>query len=240
MSVPAARGLEARGSRDTIAPVRRIASRFAALTSLVVIALLACGCGGGDDSSSTVTQTGTEDLNPDATAFLGAALAASTAGEPGVVVLEVAPDSSSRLKVGDVVIACNGKPIATPDELHECGGGVEVGEQFTIRVIRGSKRFTLAEVLSPSAFLGVEVKDASGERGARVMSVAPGSPAADAGFEKDDLITALDETRVTDGDSLVAAVGTHAAGDEVTVAVVRGSKDLELSVTLVRNPATAG
>ena len=221
------------------------------------LAVAGAGCGGGGDasstsateasiattteaSSSTVTQTGTEELSPDATDFLGAVLAATTAGEPGVVVLEVAPDSLTRLKRGDVIVACNRKPVATPDELVACGGDVEAGGEFTIRVVRGSKRFTLAQVSTPAAFLGVEVKAASGERGAAVVAVAPGGPAAEAGFKAGDLIVAVDDVRVTDGDSLVAAVGTHAAGDEVTVAVVRGSKDLELSVTLVQNPATGG
>jgi S1-C subfamily serine protease len=213
----------------------------------LAIALVAGGCGGGGDSSSsstteasssTVTQTGTEELSPESTDFLGAVLAATTAGEPGVVVLTVAPDSLTRLKRGDVIIACNGKPVATPDELVDCGGNAEVNEQFTIRVVRGAHRFTLAEVASPTAFLGTEVKDTN--QGAVVVRIGPDSPAAQAGIEQDDLIVAVDDTPIHSGEDLVQAVGTHAPGDEVTVTLVRDSKEMDLSVTLVRNPSPSG
>jgi putative serine protease PepD len=229
----------------------------ASVVAASAVVMVIAGCGGGGDSSSssttaaststtteaassTVTQTGTEELSPDSTDFLGAVLAATTAGEPGVVVLEVAPDSLTRLKVGDVIIACNGEPVANPEELVDCGGDVEIGEQFTIRIVRGEKRFTLAQVASPTAFLGVEVKDASGGRGAAVVSVPSGSPAAEGGLQKGDLITALDDARVTSGDSLVEAVGTHVPGDEVTVTFTRDGEEMQASVTLVPNPGPSG
>ncbi len=37
-----------------------------------------------------------------------------------------------------------------------------MGEQFKIKVVRGSDRFTLVEVQSPTAYLGADVRDATG------------------------------------------------------------------------------
>jgi S1-C subfamily serine protease len=218
---------------------------------VLAISLAVAGCGGGDASSttstpeaesstttqeSTVTAVGTEG----STEFLSATLTAGTVGEPGVVVIEVAPDSLSRLKVGDVIIACNGDPVATPEELVECGGDPELGGQFTIRVVRGSNRFTLAEVQSPSAFLGTRVKDVPGGKGGRVVEVVSDSPADQAGIKPGDVIIAMDDTAVRNGDDLVQAVADHSPGDEVTVTAVRGSNEVEFSVTLVRNPGLSG
>lgn len=218
---------------------------------MLAISLAVAGCGGGDDSSttsapeaesapttqeSTVTAVGTEG----STEFLSATLTASTAGEPGVVVVEVAPDSLSRLKVGDVIIACNGEPVATPEELVECGGDPDVGEQFRIRVVRGSNRFTLAEVASPSAFLGTSVKDVPGGKGGRVVEVVADSPADQAGIKPGDVIIAMDDTTVRNGDDLVQAVAEHSPGEEVTVTAVRGPDEVEFSVTLVQNPGPSG
>ena len=209
--------------------------------TISVLVLGVAGCGGGDDSSSTTTQdssstttqAATETLTPDPTDFLGAVLAATTAGEPGVVVLTVAPDSLSRLKRGDVIVACNGEPVAGPDELVDCAGSPGINDQFTIRVVRGSHRFTLTEVLSPSAYLGAEVKDATGgTKGAVVVSIAPDSPAAETDLQKGDVISAIDETPVHDSDSLLEAIGSYVPGDEVMVSVNRGSEQLELTATL--------
>ena len=216
----------------------------------MLIALWASGCGGGESdttppseaSSSTTSQstTLTADGTGDSTEFLGATLTAATAGEPGVVVIDVEPGSVSRLKVGDVIVSVDGEPVADPDELIDAVGETELGDQFKIRVVRGSKRISFIEVQSPSAFLGTQVKDAPGDGGAAVVTVAGGSPAEKAGIEKGDVLVAVDGTPVRSGDELVEAVAAHSPGDEVTVTATRGSDEVELSVTLVRNPGIGG
>lgn len=150
----------------------------------------------------------------------------------------VQADSLSRLRRGDVIIAVNHMPIAGPQELIDTVGDPAVGEQFTIRVVRGSHRFTLAEVQSPTAYLGAEVADPTGDvKGAVVHSVAPGSPAAGADLQRGDVITALDDAPVTNVDELLEAIGTHLPGDTVSVAFSRGSRRLEVDATLADRPA---
>ena len=215
------------------------------MVAIWVIALGAGGCGGGSDPTSTAaTQTqssttaATRNQESDAAGFLGATLTTATAGEPGVVVQSVEPDSKSQLKRGDVIVAFNGTPVASAEELIRAIGSPKVGEQFTIKVVRGSHRFTLTEVQSPSAYLGADVKDATGSvKGAAVVSVAPDSPAAATDLQRGDVITSLDDAAVRNVDDLLQAIGTHGPGNTVRLTVSRGSRELEMTATLAERPS---
>lgn len=79
-------------------------------------------------------------------------------------------------------------------------------------------------------YLGVAVEDADG--GARIVRVASGSPADEAGLEVGDVITEIDGTTVDDAASLAAAVQERDAGDEVSVTVERDGTSTDVSVTL--------
>jgi len=70
--------------------------------------------------------------------------------------------------------------------------------------------------IGKTAFLGMNVSDVDGG-GVAVQSVVSGLPAAAAGMDKGDVITALDATPVTTTDDLRAALFAHHPGDSVTV-----------------------
>jgi S1-C subfamily serine protease len=142
------------------------------------------------------------------------------------------------LHEGDVIVEVDGKPVASPEELLDAVGKPELGGQFTIKVVRGDKRFNLTEVQSPTAFLGTQVQD--DKAGAVVVGIAPGSPAAEAGIEEGDVILAVDDASIRNGEDLLQAVGTHSPGDEVVVTVERDGKDVELHATLIENPGASG
>jgi S1-C subfamily serine protease len=229
---------------------RRVRSG-SSLASVLTASMIAVGVGGCGDSSDDPTSTATAPVEstttttttpaqgspPDAADFLGATLASATAGEPGVVVQSVEPDSKTRLKTGDVIVAFNGRAVASPDELTRAIGTPEVGGRFTIRVVRGSHRFTLTEVQSPTAYLGASVKDAAGSpKGAEVVAVAPDSPAADVGLRRGDVITAVDDAPVRTVADLLQAIGTNGPGDSVKISVTRGSRQLEVTPTLASRP----
>ncbi len=84
-------------------------------------------------------------------------------------------------------------------------------------------------------YLGVTI--APDNAGARVLMVVPGSPADAAGLQAGDVITAVDETKVS-ADSLPEAVQGYAVGDTVTLSVTRGGEMLELAATLAERPTT--
>jgi S1-C subfamily serine protease len=216
------------------------------LTSVLtgsVIALGLLGCDDASDSTSTTaaersTTTQAQSPPPDAADFLGATLTTATAGEPGVVVQSVQPDSKSSLKPGDVIVALNGASVASADQLIHAVGTPKVGSQFKIEVVRGKQRFPLIEVQSPMAYLGAKVRDATGDaKGALVVAIAPNGPAAAAKLQPDDLITAIDGTPVRNVDDLFQSLGAHAPGDEAKISVARGARRLELTATLTDRPA---
>ena len=69
-------------------------------------------------------------------------------------------------------------------------------------------------------------------RGARVASVEPGSPAADAGLQAGDVVTAIDDRPVTSSTELTAAVRSRTPGDAVTLTVQRDGRTVTIEVTL--------
>jgi putative serine protease PepD len=61
--------------------------------------------------------------------------------------------------------------------------------------------------------------------------VSDGSPAQAAGLQRGDLITAVGDDAVDDPTGLEAALAGLRPGDTVTVAIVRGTAELTLTVT---------
>lgn len=72
--------------------------------------------------------------------------------------------------------------------------------------------------------------------GALVRGVADGSPAQRAGIAKGDLIVAVGDHEVADPTGLETALAQCRPGDEVTVAVVRGSDELTVTVAFDPEP----
>ena len=69
-------------------------------------------------------------------------------------------------------------------------------------------------------------------QGALVVSVTDGSPAADAGIQKGDVITAVDGEEITSADGMILNVRSHEIGDKVKVTFVRDGKEQTVEVTL--------
>jgi S1-C subfamily serine protease len=91
------------------------------------------------------------------------------------------------------------------------------------------------------AYLGVSTGTASGETaGAQVAEVVPGSPAAEAGLQQGDIITALGEESIASTEDLVAAIATREPGERVTLEVERDSQKTSVKVTLGTQPAESG
>jgi membrane-associated protease RseP (regulator of RpoE activity) len=89
------------------------------------------------------------------------------------------------------------------------------------------------------AWLGVSVRS-SDEGGVRIKRAFEDGPAAQAGLQRGDRITALDGTAVDSPEALGDAIDSHAPGDQVTVTVVReatedGSTE-DVTVTLGEKP----
>jgi len=85
-------------------------------------------------------------------------------------------------------------------------------------------------------FLGVYGVEADDRAGVAVSEVYAGGPAAAAGLRVGDVITAVDGAPTPTMDALGERLGACAAGDAITLTVVReGGEALELEVTLGRH-----
>jgi putative serine protease PepD len=79
----------------------------------------------------------------------------------------------------------------------------------------------------------VSTQSATGDQqGAQVENVASGSPAAGAGLQQGDVITAVDGTAVSNPADLAQQVRSHQPGDQVTITYSRGGNSTDAPVQL--------
>ncbi len=76
----------------------------------------------------------------------------------------------------------------------------------------------------------------SHERGVLIAAVYADTPAAAAGLIAGDVITRFDGATLSDSDALVRRVGSHRAGEEVTLQVLREGELEELTMVLGERP----
>ncbi|MDQ3639262.1 MAG: trypsin-like peptidase domain-containing protein [Actinomycetota bacterium] len=91
-----------------------------------------------------------------------------------------------------------------------------------------------------SPFLGIRNADLtpeiaeqfglSDQTGVIVVEVEPGGPAADAGLQREDVITALDSTGIENSGDLLGALRDYRPGDTVTLTILRGGSGAEETV----------
>jgi putative serine protease PepD len=89
------------------------------------------------------------------------------------------------------------------------------------------------------AYLGVSTQDTSNSTGARVAQVTSGGPAAGAGLQAGDVITAVGDTKVSDANDLSSVVDTHDPGEQVSLTIQRSGQQRTVSVTLGTRPDRA-
>jgi len=146
---------------------------------------------------------------------------------------------------GGALINADGEVVGINTAIASLAGGGGVGSQggnigvgFAIPI--DSAR-SIAEQLVENgevthAFLGVRIADAENGGGAVIAQVDDGQPAADAGLERGDVITKVDDTEITSGSDLTSAIRSHQPGDEVTVTYTRDGDEKTAEVTLGELP----
>lgn len=181
-------------------------------------------------------------------------------GAPVADVLEDGAAAAAGLQAGDLITALGDAAVTSPDELvallgdHKPGDVVAVtyerdGESATVEVTLGTHPDDEAK-----AFLGVQL-GAAGPRlswetedrpfapgqgmmsGVVISAVTPDGPAAEAGLEAGDWISAVNGEAIETPQELVDAVQAAAPGDEM-VLTVQGQDDEEaadVAVTLGAN-----
>ena len=115
-----------------------------------------------------------------------------------------------------------------------------IGFAIPISEVRDEIESIITEGCVYKPYIGVSIYNASAAyagaaqqaNGAVVYSVEKGSPAAQAGLEAMDVITAVNGTEISGYNDLVAALSSGKVGEKVALTVERDGETIELTVTL--------
>ena len=134
----------------------------------------------------------------------------------------------------------HGRVIGVNDSIITGGQGAgNVGVGFAVPIDLAkvvADKIVAGESLA-AGYLGVSGADAAGDRaGALVTTVEPGSPAASARIQVDDLVVAIDDRSVSSMVDLAARVRTAQPNDTVTLSIIRGGNEVTIDVTLGTAP----
>lgn len=129
----------------------------------------------------------------------------------GAFVSQVLPNSSAAkagIKAGDVITSLNGKPITSFSALRAQVGTMPVGSKLELGLVRDGKPVNVTielqqssqtQVDSSSIFSGIEgaeMNNKGADKGVVVSSVKAGSPAAQIGLKKGDVIVGANQQPV--------------------------------------------
>jgi putative serine protease PepD len=126
--------------------------------------------------------------------------------------------------------------IATNSSTGSSEQGSGVGFAVPSDLIAGELSQLEAGKTVHHAYLGVATSESTSSTGAVVSSVSSGSPAAKAGIQTGDVVTAIDGKAITGSNELVSAVTAHSPGDTVQLTIKRGSSTRTVTVTRGTQP----
>jgi S1-C subfamily serine protease len=135
---------------------------------------------------------------------------------------------------GGALANLRGEVIGVPSQIFsQTGENNGIGFAIPIETAkRIADKIVNGEPLA-RAGLGVEIeRAASTDPGAVIAAVRSGGPAASAGLEGGDRITAINGDAVRNFAELQGTIGTYSPGDTVSVTIVRGGRTQSVEVTL--------
>ncbi|MGQ23023.1 serine endoprotease DegQ [Escherichia coli] len=158
----------------------------------------------------------------------------------GAFVSEVLPGSGSA-KAGDIITSLNGKPLNSFAELRSRIATTEPGTKVKLGLLRNGKPLEVevtldtstsssasAEMITP-ALEGATLSDGQlkdGGKGIKIDEVVKGSPAAQAGLQKDDVIIGVNRDRVNSIAEMRKVLAAKPA--IIALQIVRGNESIYL------------
>lgn len=139
------------------------------------------------------------------------------------------------------VIGINSSIASTASSAQQAGS-IGLGFAIPSNQAKAVAEQLIATGVAQHAYLGVTLSDGTAtadgvtRAGAKVESVASGTPAAEAGLRAGDVVVGINAKAVGGAESLTGFVRQFGAGDEVTLTVVRGGEAMDVNVTLAERP----
>ena len=148
------------------------------------------------------------------------------------------PAEKAGIKPGDIVESIAGQPVRMFQQVKQALGPHDAGETIEIGLRRGNESMTvsvtLAETIPPlnPQRLGVWAIEESVDEVTRVVvrGVIPGT-AAEGTLQADDVISKVDQTDVSDLETLRRLLVTAVPKEEITLAVDREGQSTEVKLT---------
>jgi putative serine protease PepD len=111
-------------------------------------------------------------------------------------------------------------------------GSIGVGFSIPIDQVKHTVREIIATGHAEYPVIGAQVSLERSLDGAKVLDVTNASPAADAGLEVGDVVTAINGDQIADGVELIVAIRSYQPGDVITMTVDRDGDTRQVKVTL--------
>jgi Do/DeqQ family serine protease len=151
---------------------------------------------------------------------------------------------------GGALVDLSGRLVGINSAIYSrSGGSMGIGFAIPVNMVKSvvaAARRGGATVKRP--WLGATLQDVSKDiadsigldrpAGALVVSVAPGSPAADAGLKRGDVIAKIDGQSIDDAQGIGFRLGVKPLGGGASLEVLRGGKSLDLPLKLAAAPET--
>ena len=170
------------------------------------------------------------------------------------------PAAKAGLRSGDVIVEFNGRPVKSPKQLTELVADAPVGRAAQVKYVRDGRAETTSVTLAErpgrkeqalakdvdadeeAGKLGISVAtvtpEVAGElklkigSGAVIESVQPGSPAAEAGLRRGDVIHRVNRTAVATAQDAVGAIRSLKGEKDLVLQVERGGQLSFVTVSL--------
>jgi serine protease DegQ len=164
----------------------------------------------------------------------------------GFIVTQVetgSPADKAGIRVGDVIVAANGKPIRSTRDMHNLVGLQRLGQSIDLQLFRKGEELSMAVLIEPieiNKLDGVrihaqlagttigEIREQHLQRGRidylKVLSVEPGSFAESSGFLADDIIYSINKQLTRSFDEMFAIVDSNEKG--MIMNIQRGNREL--------------
>lgn len=203
------------------------------LMLLLALALFAANLAAAQDDAAQAAQP-----------FLGVGLAPDDEGARVEQVVPGSPADEAGLQADDVITAIEGEAV-TAETIRDVLAQHAVGDTVTLDVQRGDETLSLDVTLAERpkrpdvnlrivpgmvSLFGLRVEQT--DEGLVVREVEPDSPAAEAGFEVDDVITKVGDTEINQPSDILEALGSLDVSQPLTVEVLRGGETVTLEVAL--------